>query len=92
MRTIIENESVGYSSKTIEHNNKKFKIATTNGNCYSHLIIEVYRKDGGLEKIAFEYDIPNYKRVDYIDSDERRLEGQRANIKAAEDYINILDY
>lgn len=84
---LVSNESAGYSSETIAYNGNKLKIVAQNGNSYSHLAVYVYTKNGDLGQIANEYDIPGYKKVDYISSDSIRISGNKNNIKAAENYI-----
>ena len=88
-KVLIKNEAPEYTSETIcdVEGNVKFKIVSENGNAYSHLKVYVYTNNGDIACVATEYDIPNYKEVDYIDSAEERLAGNRANLAAAEEYI-----
>jgi len=84
----VRNESPSYSSETIVLvGGEKYKIVAENGNAYSYLNIYRYTCNGDLGLIACCYDIPNYKRVDYIWDDSRRLAGNKKNIEAAEEYI-----
>jgi hypothetical protein len=84
----VRNESPSYSSETVVLiGGEKYKIVAENGNAYSRLNIYRYTKNGDLGLIACCYDIPNYKRVDYIWDDSRRLAGNRKNMEAAEEYI-----
>jgi hypothetical protein len=84
----VRNESPSYSSETVVLvGGNRYKIVAENGNAFSHLKIYRYTLNGDLGQIACCYDIPNYKRVDYIWSDTQRLLGNRKNIEAAEEYI-----
>ena len=84
----VRNESPSYSSETIVLiGGEKYKIVAENGNTYSRLNIYRYTCNGDLGQIACCYDIPNYKRVDYILDDSRRIAGNRKNMEAAEEYI-----
>ena len=83
----VKNESPSYSSETVVFVGGKYKIVAENGNAFSHLKIYRYTQNGDLGQIACCYDIPNYKRVDYIWSDASRLAGNRRNMEAAEEYI-----
>ena len=84
----IRNESPSYSSETIVLvGGEKYKIVAENGNAYSRLNIYRYTKNGDLGLIACSGDIPNYKYVSYICSDASRIEGNRKNMEAAEEYI-----
>lgn len=87
MKVLVKKELPRYSSETILHKGLKFKIVSENDNSYSHLRLYIYTKNGDLAMIAHEYDINGYKRVDYYNSDEKRLLGNANNIKAAEEYI-----
>lgn len=83
----VRNESTSYSSETIVLIcGEKYKIVAENGNSYSHLKVYKYTHNG-IDQIACEYDIPDYKRVDYIWSDALRIAGNRKNMDAAEEYI-----
>ena len=89
MKVLVKNESPKYSSETIHDvdSNLRFKIVSENGNAYSYLRIYIYTHNGDLAIVANEYDIPDYRRVDYIDNDARRQEGNKKNLIAAEKYI-----
>ena len=87
IKVLIKNESPSYSSESILFDGNRYKISSENGNSYSHLRIFRYTQNGDLCQIACEYDIPDYKRVDYIWSDASRIAGNRKNIEAAEEYI-----
>ena len=88
-KVLIKKEAPAHSSETLYDNESgnKFKIVSENGNCYSHLKVYVYTKNGDIACVATEYDIPNYKEVNFIDSAEERIEGNRTNLAAAEEYI-----
>ena len=84
----VKNESPSYSSETVVLvGGEKYKIVAENGNAYSRLNIYRYTCNGDLGQIACCFDIPNYKRVDYIWDDSRRLAGNQKNMEAAEEYI-----
>ena len=88
IKTLVKNEAPKYSSETvINDKGDKFKIVSENDNCYSHLRIYIYTKNGDTAMVANEFDIPAYKRVEYYHDDEDRLNGNRANLVAAEKYI-----
>jgi len=88
VKTLVKSEQPLYSSETVVNDKgDKFKIVAENGNCYSHLRIYIYTKNGDTCMVANEYDIPVYNEVKYYHSDEERLDGNRANLVAAEAYI-----
>ena len=87
IKVLIKKESAKYSSESISFGSNKFKIVAENDNSYSHLSVYIYSQNGGIEKIACEYDIPNYKHVQYYSEDMVRCLGNANNIKAAENYI-----
>lgn len=87
IKVLVKNESVTYSSESLVYGDKKFKIVAENGNCYSYLKVYTYTNDNNLCLVASSGDIPQYKKVDFIDKDEVRLLGNASNIKAAEEYI-----
>ena len=87
IKVLIKKESAKYSSESISFGGNKFKIVAENDNSYSHLSVYIYSQNGSLEKIACEYDIPNYKHVQYYSEDMVRCLGNANNIKAAEVYI-----
>ena len=87
----VKNESPSYSSETVVLvGGEKYKIVAENGNSYSHLKVYKYTHNG-IDQIACEYDIPDYKRVDYIWGDDKRMKGNTDNIHAAEKYILKID-
>lgn len=89
MKTLYHNESKSYSSETVEHNGKKFKISTENGNGYSRTKIELYT-DNGLATIANGGDISGIIKVSYLDSGYERLTGSLRNIQLAKKYIEMI--
>ena len=89
MKTLYHNESKSYSSETVEHNGKKFKISTENGNCYARTYVELYT-DNGLAHIAGAGDIRGIIAVDYLDTDEVRLRNSLRNIELAKKYIKAI--
>jgi hypothetical protein len=88
-KVLIKKEAPEHTSETIYdvEGNMKFKIVSENGNAYSHLKVYVYTKNGDIACVATEYDIPDYKEVNFIDNDARRQEGNKKNLIAAEKYI-----
>ena len=86
MKKLISNEKIGYSSETITHKSKRYKIVCKNGNCYSCMAIYLYTENG-LGFIANEDDIPKYQHVNYALGDDARINIQRQNMEAAEEYI-----
>ena len=88
---VINNDSPSYSSESlVVVGGGKYKIVAENGNCYSHLKVYKYTHNG-IDQIACEYDIPNYKPVHYIWDDDKRISGNLRNILAAEKYILKID-
>ena len=90
IKVLIKKESAKHSSESILWGDNKFKIVAENDNCYSHLTIYIYTKNGDLGQVATEYDIPNYEAVHYHADENIRLRGNAKNIIAAEDYIKIV--
>lgn len=90
MKVLVKKESVEYSSETIEYKGNKFLIASRNGNCYSEVRIEIYTKNGDLACIATGRDIPNTIYISYVEDDDKRLQKNAANLKAAEDYVKAI--
>lgn len=91
MKVIVQNFNYDHCMEVVEQNivgvdKIKFKIEASNGNCYSHLKISILN-NSGLQQIFDEYDIPGYKTVNYIESQESRLRKSKDNIFAAEDLI-----
>lgn len=87
MKTLVSTERAGYVSETLSFNGMKFKVVSSNGNCYSHLEIFVYTRNYDLSKIACECDIPDYAGINYVWDDDKRLRYGRNNITAAKKYI-----
>jgi hypothetical protein len=88
-KVLIKKEAPEHTSETIYdvEGGIKFKVVSENGNAYSHLKVYVYTKNGDIACVATEYDIPNYKEVNFMHSAEERLADNRANLAAAEEYI-----
>ena len=90
MKVIVQNFNYDHCMEVVEQKSGeetyKFKIEASNGNCYSHLKISILN-NSGLQQIFDEYDIPGYKTVNYIESQESRLRKSKDNIFAAEDLI-----
>ena len=89
---VINNDSSSYSSESliVVGSGNKYKIVAENGNCYSHLKVYKYTHNG-IDQIACEHDIPDYKSVNYIWDDDKRISGNLRNILAAEKYILKID-
>ena len=91
IKVLVKNDSPSYSSESlVVASGGKYKIVAENGNSYSHLKVYKYTHNG-IDQIACEYDITDYKRVDYICSDTERTKGNAHNIRAAEKYILKID-
>lgn len=91
MKILVSNYKPFYCSEIVTFNGNKFKIVSENdGSAYSKLNIEIFTKSGDLGLVAIKYDIPNYKEVSFIKSDEKRLELSMENIKAAEEFIKAV--
>lgn len=90
MKVIVQNFSPEYCMEVVESKvgdeKLKFKIVAYNGNSYSHLRISILN-NSGIQDIFTEYDIPGYKSVSYVESNESRLRKSKDNIFAAEDLI-----
>jgi hypothetical protein len=90
-KVLVSNSTPSYSSESlVVSSGNKYKIVAENGNCYSHLKVYKYTHNG-IDQIACEYDIPNYKSVNYIWNDDNRIKGNKDNILAAEKYILKID-
>ena len=90
-KVLVSNYTPSYSSESLAvSSGNKYKIVAENGNCYSHLKVYKYTHNG-VDQIACEYDIPNYKSVGYIWNDDNRIKGNNDNILAAEKYILKID-
>lgn len=86
MKKLISNNKIGYSSETVTHKAKRYKIVCENGNSYSRMAIYLYTENG-LGFIANENDIPKYQYVSYILENDARMNIQQQNMEAAEEYI-----
>lgn len=90
MKVIVQNFSPAHCMEVVEtkvgNEKLKLKIVSTNGNSYSHLNIYILNNNG-LQSIFTEHDVPGYKNVSYVESDESRLRKSKDNIFAAEDLI-----
>ena len=90
-KVLVDNYTPSYSSESLAvSSGNKYKIVAENGNCYSHLKVYKYTHNG-IDQIACEYDIPNYKRVDYMWDDDKKKNYNIDNILAAEKYILKID-
>jgi hypothetical protein len=91
IEVLVNNDSPSYSSESlVVVGGNKYKIVAENGNCYSHLKVYKYTHNG-IDQIACEHDIPDYKSVNYIWDDDKRISGNLRNILAAEKYILKID-
>lgn len=89
VKVLITNSLPGHTATTILYNENKFKISCENGNCYSHLKVEIYCSTG-LSFLANEYDIPGYEHVVYHCSNDERVKAQEKNVKQAIEYIKAI--
>jgi len=90
-KVLVQNCTPSYSSESLAvSSGNKYKIVAENGNCFSHLVVYKYTHNG-IDRIACEYDIPDYKRVDYMYNEAVRTKGNADNIRAAEKYILKID-
>ena len=91
IEVLVNNDSPSYSSESlVVVGGGKYKIVAENGNSYSHLKVYKYTHNG-IDQIACEYDITDYKSVIYIWDDDKRIKGNMDNILAAEKYILKID-
>ena len=91
IEVLVNNDAPSYSSESlVVTGGNKYKIVAENGNCYSYLKVYKYTHNG-IDQIACEYDIPDYKSVNYIWDDDKRMKGNMHNILAAEKYILKID-
>jgi hypothetical protein len=91
IEVLVNNDSPKYSSESlVVVGGNKYKIVAENGNAFSHLKVYKYTHNG-IDQIACEYDIPDYKSVNYIWDDDKRMKGNMHNILAAEKYILKID-
>lgn len=90
MKTLVSKESHTTVSRVVEYNNHKFKIVVENYNANWSVDIYIHTKNGDLAKIASREDIPGTEYVDYCSSAVVRLEGNLANVAAAEKYIKLV--
>lgn len=91
IKVLVNNDTPSYSSESIlVTGGNKYKIVAENANCYSHLKVYKYTQNG-IDQIACEYDIPEYKSISYIWDNDKRIKGNMDNILAAEKYILKID-
>lgn len=90
IKTLVSNETPQIVSRTIQYNEHKFKIVAENYNSNWKVRIYIHTNTGELSQIADKEDIPGTERVDYSSSEKVRLEGNLANVKAAEKYIKLI--
>jgi hypothetical protein len=92
IKVLVNNDTPSYSSESlvVVGTGNKYKIVAENGNCYTHLNVYKYTHNG-IDQIACGYDIPNYKKVNYVWDDDQRMRGNMSNILAAEKYVLKID-
>ena len=91
LKVLVDNYTPSYSSESLAvSSGNKYKIVAENGNCYSHLKVYKYTHNG-IDQIACEYDIPNYKSVNYMWDNDKKKNYNIDNILAAEKYILRID-
>ena len=86
--TMRPEEATEFVSVTIDGRDRRMKLVAENGNCYSRLQVYTVDTETGLHLLASNGDIPGYKHIYYYDSDNKRLDGNKANIEAAKNWIN----
>ena len=89
VKVLITNSLPGHTATTILYKENKFKISCENGNCYSHLKVEMYCSTG-LSFLANEFDIPGYEYVAYHGNKDERVKAQEENVKHAIEYIKAI--
>ena len=90
-KVLVSNSTPSYSSESLAVvGGGRYKIVAENGNSYSYLKVYKYTHNG-IDQIACEYDIPDYKIVDYTDNETKRMNYNIHNIIAAENYILKID-
>ena len=91
IEVLVSNDSPSYSSESlVVVGGGKYKIVAENGNSYSHLRVYKYTHNG-IDQIACEYDITDYKSVNFMWDNDKRIKGNMDNILAAEKYILKID-
>ena len=91
IKVLVKNDSPSYSSESlVVASGGKYKIVAENGNSYSHLKVYKYTHNG-IDQIACEYDITDYKSVNFMWDNDKRIKGNMDNILAAEKYILKID-
>lgn len=89
MTILVTNSKPGYTSTTIMHNKRRFKISCENGNCYSHLRVYMYTVNG-LSEIANSSDVQGVAPVNYVWDGDKRIKAQEDNIRLAIEYIKLI--
>ena len=90
IEVLVNNDSPSYSSESlVVVGGGKYKIVAENGNSYSHLRVYKYTHNG-IDQIACEYDITDYKSVNFMWDNDKRIKGNMDNILAAEKYIKAI--
>lgn len=93
MKVLSKSYKAGYCSEYVSHTSKNgeelfFKISVDNGNCYFNLQVRLLTKNNEIDNIvAHAYDIEGVKGINYIWSDNERLEEGKRNIEVAKKWI-----
>ena len=91
IKVLSETMTAGHATEfvrvTVDGRDYRMKILMENGNCYSRLMVYTVNVETGCHLLASAEDIPGYKSVEYYVSDAERIRGNKANIKAAKDWI-----
>ena len=85
--TMTPSQATEFVSVTIDGQARRMKIYAENGNCYSRLQVYTVDMETGLHLLASNDDIPGYKHIYYYHSDNERIDGNKANIEAAKNWI-----
>jgi hypothetical protein len=86
--TMTPSQATEFVNVTIDGHDRRMKIVVENGNAYSRLQVYTVNIETGLHLLASNEDIPGYKHIYYYNSDNKRIDGNKANIEAAKNWIN----
>jgi hypothetical protein len=86
--TMTPSQATEFVNVTIDGHDRRMKIVVENGNAYSRLQVYTVNIETGLHLLASNEDIPGYKYIYYYDSDNKRIDENKANIEAAKNWIN----
>jgi len=86
-KTITPSQATEFVSVTVDGRDYRMKIVIENGNSYSRLQVYTVNMETGLHLIVSNEDIPGYEHINYYLSNDKRIEGNEANIAAAKNWI-----